>query len=363
MDYIPLLIVPQGIAPDTATFDITINNTEDAFFSYSSPIYCLSDMNPSTTVTGTIGGVFSIDNTGTINASTGEIDITASGAGLYTISYRTIGTCPDTVTTMITLTSASDASITAVGPFCQSDISVNLVAVNAGGVWSGPGITDAVLGTFDPSSANTGNNEVIYTITNSCGDADTMTVLINATTASDFNYNPSSYCLSDDNPTPIITGATGGTFSIDNGGDIDLLTGEINLTTAEIGTYQISYQASGACPESSSETITINDTTTCSESDSIPFALFIPSAFTPDGDDLNEKLMPQGFGISAQDFSFLIFNKWGEVVYESNELTEGWDATSNNQFVQSGIYTWKITYKNLESPQFFQKSGRVNVIR
>lgn len=237
---------------------VTINPLDDPSFNFTQASYCLTDPNPTPTVTGLTGGTFSIDNGGIINTSTGEIDILASGAGTYTVTYLTNGPCPQSTIFAINLTSAGDATITAAGPFCETDAVVTLTSVDGGGVWAGPGITDANLGTFDPASAGAGTHNVSYTISGSCGDTDNINIVVNATDDPSFNYAQILYCVSDADPIPTITGLAGGTFSIDNGGTIDLSTGVIDLDASGAGTYVVTYTTNGSCPDVATFNITIS---------------------------------------------------------------------------------------------------------
>ena len=247
----------SGSCGATDTQDIIVNAVDDATFTYANASFCLTDPNPTPNSITTAGGTFSIDNGGTINASTGQIDIATSGAGTYVVTYLTGGTCPASSTVTITLTNGSDASITAAGPFCTTDASVNLTAVDGGGTWSGTGITDANLGTFDPSQANIGNNTITYTIPGSCGATATSTIGVNAVDDANFSYASTTFCNVDSNPLPTSIGTNGGTFTIDNGGVVNSSTGEINLVSSGTGSFTVTYTTNGICPSSSSVTITI----------------------------------------------------------------------------------------------------------
>ncbi|HEY9083183.1 MAG TPA: gliding motility-associated C-terminal domain-containing protein [Vicingaceae bacterium] len=241
--------------------DLTVNPSDAALFNYPQNNYCITDANPTPTITGTVGGTFTINNSGTINSSTGEINIALSGVGTFNITYTTNGTCPDTNTVTITIVSSGDATITPAGPFCENDAATTLTSAQAGGVWSGNGITNTSTGVFDPSTAGVGTHQIIYTISGSCGDADTTSITINAQDDASFNYNSTVYCSTDANPTPTITGTAGGTFTIDNGGAINASTGEINIASSGVGTFNITYITNGACPDTNTVSIIINNCT------------------------------------------------------------------------------------------------------
>ena len=250
-----------GSCTDTDTETIVVNAQDDASFGYSPTTFCTTDPNPTPTITGTSGGTFTIDNSGVINPSTGEVNITGSGVGVFNVTYTTNGACPDTSTVTINITSGADATITAAGPFCENAASVTLSAVDPGGVWSGTGITNTSTGTFDPSTAGAGTHQIIYTISGSCGDADTISIVVDAQDDASFSYSPTTFCTTDPNPTPTITGTSGGTFTIDNSGVINPSTGEVNITGSGVGVFNVTYTTNGACPDTSTVSININNCT------------------------------------------------------------------------------------------------------
>lgn len=246
---------------DTDTMTIVVNAGDDANFTYPSGSYCLSDPNPTPSAPITSGGVFTINGTGVINSSTGVINIGSSGIGNYVVTYTTSGACPDTATFNVAITNSTDATITQVGPFCSNAASVNLTAVSPGGTWTGTGITNGTTGTFNPATAGAGSHVITYTISGSCGSVDTMTIVVNAAQSAAFTYASSSFCLTDPNPTPTITGATGGTFTINNSGVINSSTGVINITGSGAGSFVVTYTTAGPCPASQTFNVTINSCT------------------------------------------------------------------------------------------------------
>ncbi len=71
---------------------------------------------------------------------------------------------------------------------------------------------------------------------------------------------------------------------------------------------------------------------------------YVPNAFTPDGDNFNAVFMPI-FSPTAlpSDYQLLIFDRWGETLFQSQNYTVGWDGTGlNGNLVQDGIYVWRI---------------------
>jgi len=321
-----------GSCTDTDTETIVVNAQDDASFGYSPTTFCTTDPNPTPTITGTSGGTFTIDNSGVINATTGEVNITGSGVGVFNVTYTTNGACPDTSTVTINITSGADATITAAGPFCENTASVTLSAVDPGGVWSGTGITNTSTGTFDPSTAGAGTHQIIYTISGSCGDADTISIVVDAQDDASFSYSPTTFCTTDPNPTPTITGTSGGTFTIDNSGVINASTGEVNITGSGAGVFNVTYTTNGACPDTSTVSININNCTLPQ-----PIANFSAS----------QTNICEGNCINFTDLS--TSSATGGITAWSWTFNGGTPSTSNQQnptnvcFAAAGTYTISLT--------------------
>ena len=94
---------------------------------------------------------------------------------------------------------------------------------------------------------------------------------------------------------------------------------------------------------------------------------YVPNTFTPDDDDFNEIFKPVfTSGYDPNDFNLLIFNRWGEIVFESNDASEGWDGTygaESNQIVKDGTYVWKIEFKENMTDERHVHTGHVNVLK
>ena len=91
---------------------------------------------------------------------------------------------------------------------------------------------------------------------------------------------------------------------------------------------------------------------------------YIPNTFTPDGNSVNQTFQPVfSSGFDPYDFEMLIFNRWGEIIFESYDVNIGWDGTYNGVMVQDGTYTWKVEFKELMSDKRHIDTGHVNLIR
>lgn len=72
---------------------------------------------------------------------------------------------------------------------------------------------------------------------------------------------------------------------------------------------------------------------------------YVPNAFTPDGDEYNQTFKPIfESGFDTHDYTLLVFNRWGETIFESHDYNIGWDGTYNGEVVQEGTYVWRIEF-------------------
>jgi len=93
--------------------------------------------------------------------------------------------------------------------------------------------------------------------------------------------------------------------------------------------------------------------------------LFVPKAFSPNGDGINDVFTI--YGENIEQFEIDIFDKWGELIYVSHSLNDSWDGTYKGRRVQVDVYTWKITYyssnqtSSITTSHF--KEGNVTVLK
>ncbi|MBN1821423.1 MAG: gliding motility-associated C-terminal domain-containing protein, partial [Prolixibacteraceae bacterium] len=96
----------------------------------------------------------------------------------------------------------------------------------------------------------------------------------------------------------------------------------------------------------------------------LPFAIFAPNAFRPDSDiEKNRFFMPAGDGIEPDKFNMKIYDRWGQLVFESFHLSEKWDGNAlNGKPAQMGNYIWIASYYDILGSKHEMK-GQVLLIR
>ena len=89
--------------------------------------------------------------------------------------------------------------------------------------------------------------------------------------------------------------------------------------------------------------------------------LFIPNAFTPDGNGLNDQFKPGNIE-GATDYTLTIFNRWGEKLFVSHDPNHGWDGRYQGKVVQDGIYIFTVNFLYSDG-QLYSEKGTVHVLR
>ncbi len=72
--------------------------------------------------------------------------------------------------------------------------------------------------------------------------------------------------------------------------------------------------------------------------------IFVPTAFTPNGDEMNDVFQPK-FVCDFISYDFRIFNRWGELIYSTTDKTAGWDGTYHGLKENTGVFVWVLIYK------------------
>ncbi len=90
------------------------------------------------------------------------------------------------------------------------------------------------------------------------------------------------------------------------------------------------------------------------------FNVFVPTAFTPNGDGYNEVFIPVATGIKK--YQFMVFDRWGKKVFETSDIAQGWNGSFNGQDCPGDVYTWRIAVSSLDG-QSKDLTGSVTLFR
>jgi gliding motility-associated-like protein len=395
----PLSIALAGMQPWTVTYSDGIKNTAISNITNSpytfnvgqSGNYVLVQVVDASTCNGTISGnakikvkplpTSNISGTKEIcqNGPSTPITISLTGTQPWTLTY-TDGTSPLTVTNILaspyifntskagtyTVTALSDSlctgtsftgsasisyatkknpKITTVPPVCLSRIPFTLTTVDTGGVWSGNGISNPKKGIFNPALAGKGRQLIKYIITSNCrADSDTTSIVVI--------------------PIPIVK----------LGKDSSLCSGDtvrLRIDTIYTALWQDGSKGSTFTVKAPGTYTVIASNGQCTKSDSIrynndcPYSLYIPDAFSPNGDLNNEVFQAKGDNI--YDFDMAVYNRWGEQIFFSNDINKGWDGKNEQgKEYKIDIYVYLIHYTTHipgQSNVRYAKIGRISMIR
>jgi len=256
--------VTNGCGTSSATKTLTINPLPTATIAYGNGQLCRTGT-IAVTRTGQTGGTYAGNPSGlSINATSGLINLAASNAGSYTVTYTfsSLG-CSNTATANITITALPTAGTIGDGAafVCGGATTPVFTSTVPGGVWS---ITNGTgNASIDQSGAVTGNAAgtvtIRYTVTNSCGTATaTRSFSVRANPVATIAYNGSPYCQTG-NATVTRTGQGGGTYTSDAGLSINASSGAINLAASTTGSHTVVYTFSNSsCTSTTTATVVIN---------------------------------------------------------------------------------------------------------
>jgi gliding motility-associated-like protein len=100
----------------------------------------------------------------------------------------------------------------------------------------------------------------------------------------------------------------------------------------------------------------------------LPSRMFIPNAFTPNDDGLNDVFNVTAIsifnltGASMTDFELKIYNRWGSLIFQSNDINKGWDGTFNGKPVPVGVYMYTVAASGLDHTDY-NLGGTVTLLR
>lgn len=95
------------------------------------------------------------------------------------------------------------------------------------------------------------------------------------------------------------------------------------------------------------------------------FVLFVPNMFTPDMDGLNDAWKITGIDVDETDFIVQVFDRWGEIIFESTDIHAAWvgDVDNGTHFAANGTYLWRVETKSLATGERKEVLGHVTIAR
>lgn len=286
---------------------------------------------------------FGVPNTESDTSNDFEPTFTYPDTGVYLVKLvvNRGSTCPDSISRFVKVFPFFTADFNYAGlpcpgtPISFHDTSVSTTRPANSWVWSfGDGDSSLVQNPVHIYQQG-GEYNVIFVAKNSRGCADTLGKIVNIERFKPFAGND----------TIIVKGETIN-FNA-TGGITYLWTPATNLTNPNISNPQGYYPDPGRFGYN----VYIKSIGGCEGNDSINVwvvnqsAIFVPTAFSPNGDGANDLLRPIGIGYRNINF-FRVFNRWGEQVFYTTQWGEGWDGTLHGQPQDIGVYYWVLSINN-----------------
>ena len=251
-----------GCSAFSTTAAVTISTSPSATISYTGSPYCAGSGTATVTRTGTAGGTYSASPAGlSLNSTTGAINLGASTAGTYTVTYSIAasgGCSAFSTTAAVTISASPSATISYTGsPYCVGGGTATVTRTGtAGGTYSASPaglVVNPNNGNINLGTSTAGTYTVTYSIAASGGCSafsTTAAVTISTSPSATISYDGSPYCVAGGTATVTRTGTAGGTYGASPAGlSLNSTTGAINLGTSAAGTYTVTYSiaASGGC--------------------------------------------------------------------------------------------------------------------
>ncbi len=378
------------VGPDEP-FVITVNPNPTAAFSSNSKICQGSPM--SFTDLSSIGSGFinqwnwDLDGDGNYNNSTSASpQNTFATGGSHTVGLTVISNklCRDTVTKTVYVNYKPVPAFVGDNLSGCPVLNVNFTdnsSIPAGQItgWSwnfGNGTTAGVqfpqtISYNNPSAITIANFNVTLTLTSDSGCVATLSkpnyIVVYPTPIADFSFASTDGEINVLDPTVHFYDMSIGANSINwNLGDIFNPNQASNYTTNPnpVHTYftenpYIFYVTqvvsnNWGCKDSITKPVEIKPTVT----------FYIPNAFSPNGDILNEGFKGTGIGIDNTTYSLLIFDRWGNLIFTANDIDKAWDGRlkKDGDVVQEDVYVWKVSFRDTKGLKH-QYSGTVSLLK
>ncbi|MBX9784103.1 MAG: gliding motility-associated C-terminal domain-containing protein [Chitinophagaceae bacterium] len=346
-------------ATNTATFTVTINETITCTYKD----YCGVQRTVNFLITANPNPVATVSNVVSCEANPLPVKATTNIPGTYNYVWTVpasvanpgnvaswnpgvSGTYSVVVTNTASGCSSASASGTAtvipaikpmftlIDTICSGELIPPLPSVSLNGV----------NGTWSPAINNLVTTKYVFTpVTAVCAFKDSMVIAVKKPPTVDLGNNQ-NICIGE---TILLKPAVTG----------------IGLNYAwQDGTKDTVYKATAA------GTYTVTVTNSCgADADAVDLKetvckIFIPSAFTPNGDGLNDLFQISG-AVFVKDFTMQVFNRWGQLIYTTNNAFNGWDGTYKGNVQNPGIYNYKISYTDIQNGTGVQTKGNVVLLR
>ncbi len=344
----PNAFIPNVTPNVVGTYTVTVKNARGC---YSSPATVVT-LHPLPTIV-TNNATACIGDTAILSASGGVSYLWSSGANTataavapldtttYSVKVTTLDGCSDTSSAIAFINPLPIIQLAGGTSICIGD---NTTLTASGGVsylWDNSAVTSAI--TVSPTSLK--NYKVVVTDMNGCSDSSSITVDVFPLPVPVITQEMDTICKG----SYITISASGGTIYQWNTGET---TSSIYVKPIVNTTYTVTVGNTYnniICSEKTSKVMNVRN---CN-------VIYIPNSFSPSG--YNTIFKPIGEIVISKTYQFAIYNRWGQLIFETTDIHQGWDGRYKGEYVPAGAYIYYLHIDNgYEDP--YEKIGTVTVI-
>jgi gliding motility-associated-like protein len=278
-------------------------------------------------------------------ATTPSINVSPASTSTYTLIVQdTIG-CTDTASAEVIVNQSPGVTASNDTAICEGD-SIDLLAWG-GTVYTWSNGTNGAVNTVAPGL--TGTYTVTVTDANGCSGQEDVTVTVVEVPVPAINAASDTICRGE----TISLNAYGGSDYVWNDGSSS---SSISVSPTETTMYTVTVSNSGGGTTCSANTAFLLGVKRCN-------SFFVPSAFTPDGDGLNDDFGLIGEFKAIDRFEMSIFDRWGKLIFYTTDVNRHWDATDGNgNPANTGAYVYLIRIQETYSEPY-EFTGTVTLLR
>jgi len=278
-------------------------------------------------------------------------------AGTYTVTATDASGCSASSSVTINTINFPTASATSTNEYC--DLSDGTATVTASGgsgtytyLWDNSQVTQTAIGLAAGSYSVTVNDGFCTTTAN------TFVTGIPGPNAG-FSHNPQVLTMLD-GPVSFLDNSSGNivAWQWNYGDGTSYGSGASNEHMfANLGTFLVTLIVTdnNGCTDTVQDTVKIKEI----------YTIYIPNAFTPNEDQINDLFLPQGISFDPNEYEMAIFDRWGKLVFKSTKVGEGWNGTLGNKGDLKKIimdsYVYRIKIKEIDGPKH-EYIGKLSLI-
>jgi len=278
----------------------------------------------------------------------GSNTYTTTGSYSDTLFAGSVFGCDSIINTTLTINAAPNAGTDTALFACFDASSIDLFNTLGGNPTSGGSWVPSLISggnNFDPQLDNPGN--YYYIVQNAPCPSDTSLLVMAISTSPNFNSVVLDDQCSLGQGSIVLNSSDNLIYNWDTGSTSD------SISNLSAGTYNVTITDTSNCNYDYTFTL-IDEQLDCDQH------IFIPNVFTPNNDGENDILYVRGQGISNIDLS--IYNRWGNRVFQSQSLNDGWDGSYRSIAQNNGVfvYTLQVTFDNGDQELL---TGNVSIIK